>query len=385
MQTLFTISSRPQKGRPTTHQPSGGAFTSTPGEFIGGHARTQDERMAALVRIKAKSAAAFAARDAEIEGRKKGAPPPAPAWQKKAEREAREWFREHPEIPEDDEIDQTDGLGEATDIADIDIDADGNECQRDTGGDAGDEAENDDTDAWTDDPSADVDEVFKSLAARGRADRWGHRPVLGFENGAPLGASTADICDQGPGRTKGKKEMTRADEARIFQQIRQVYPLDGFDYKVLCYLCNPDLSKLQIGDLVGRTDSAIRAAARRIRKQAAAGKFRTRRGAGATGINMDDRAEVVSWLTKPLPAAKCGRKKRGIVTQTPKRIRVPKRLKLAPREPQNVVIRAWGTKPRVRRPRIPDFASPQADFWVLFGEGWGIPPCAIDPTMARAA
>ena len=357
MQTFFTIPSRPQKGRPTTHQPSGGAITSTPGEFIGGHARTQDERLAALARIRALTADDFAARDKETEGKKRGAPPPAPEWQKRAEREAREWFREHPEAPTDEEdVDQTDAdnddVSEVTDIdiADIDIDTDGNECLIDTGGDAGagEEAENDDTDAWTDDPSADVDEVFKSLAARGRADRWGHRPVLGFENGAPLGASTADICYQGPGRTKGKKEMTRADEARIFQQIRQVYPLDGFDYKVLCYLCNPDLSKLQIGDLVGRTDSAIRAAARRIRKQSAAGKFRTRRGGGATGINMDDRQEVGEWLAKPLPKAASGRKKKGIASTKQIRIRIPARLRLAP------LVAVVATRaPRPYKPRRP--------------------------------
>lgn len=313
--------------------------------------------MAALARIREKSAADFALRDREIEGKKKGAPPPAPEWQKRAEREARAWFREHPEAPTE-EVDQpdtdtdNDDVGEVTDIdiANIDIDTDGNECRRGGGGGSGgDEVEDDDADSdWTDDPSADVDEVFKALAARGRADRWGHRPILGFENGAPIGASTADICDQGPGRTRGKKEMTRADEARIFQQIRQVYPLDGFDYKVLCYLCNPDLSKLQIGNLIGRTDSAVRAAARRIRKQSAKGKFRTRRGGGATGINMDDRQEALNWLTQPLPKAHCGRKKKGVVTKTPKKIRIPARLRLAP-----LVAVVSARVPRPYKPRRP--------------------------------
>jgi hypothetical protein len=346
-----------------------------------GRARTDTERLEALERIREKSAADFALRDREIESKKRGAPPPAPAWQKKAEMEAREWFREHPEVPTDEETYQTDDddVGEVTDIdiADIDIDADGNECRRGI--------EETEDDAWTDDPSADVDEVFKSLAARGRADpdRWGYRPALGFENGAPLGAATIDICDQGPGRTKGKKEMARGDEAREFQRIRQSYPLNGYDYKVLCYLCDPSMSKLMIAKKLGRTDSAIRAAARRIRKQAATGEFHRRRGGGATGINMDDRQEVGAWLTQPLPVAKCGRKKRGASQTEPKkvRVRVPKRLRLEPKAP-NIVARVWGGKPRVRRIKVPDFAGPQADFGALFGAEWGIP---IPTTLARAA
>ena len=351
-------------------------------EFIGGHARTDAERLEALARIRALTAADFARRDREIKG-KKGRQETAD--QKKAKRLADALLRAAKQealieaLIEDEDDNTEEDL--SVSIADIDIDADGNEYERDTGGDAGDEAEDDDADAWTDDPAAAVDEVFKALAARGRADRWGHRPVLGFENGMPIGAATADICDQGPGRTKGKKEMTRGDEARLFQKIRQSYPLDGYDYKVLCYLCNPDLSKIQIGDLVGRTDSAIRAAARRIRKQAAAGKFRTRRGAGATGVDINDRAEVGAWLAQPLPVAKCGRKKRGASPTVPKRIRVPKRLRLEPKAP-NIVVRAWGAKPRVRRIKVPDFAGPQADFGALFGAEWGIP---LPTTMARAA
>ena len=375
MQTLFTPS-RPHKGRPTTHQPSGCAFTSTP-EFIGGHARTQDERLEALARIKAKTSADFALRDREIKDKGVGR---ATEEQEKARRLADALLREHAaKIPKKTVTDPLDDMEIVADIDDIDesgrtaplgYDEDEQEDEDGTGG----EVEVSETDG---DPAA-IDDLISRRESRARADRWGKRPALGFEGGAPLGVSTADICERGQERTKSKPEMTRADEAREFQMIRQSYPLDGYDYKVLCYLCDPSLSKPQIADKLGRDPRAIRYAAKRIREQAAAGKFRTRRGAGATGINMDDRAEVGAWLAKPLPVAKCGRKKKG-TTKTPKKIRVPKRLKLAPREPQNVVIRAWGTKPRVRRPRIPDFASPQADFGALFGAEWGI------PIMARAA
>ena len=364
------------------------------GEFIGGHARTAAERLEALARIKAMSAADFARRDQEIKNSKRKGKE-----QKKKDTDigaawiGAAWLREHaPRTSKKATQTEPDPLDASeeniVDIDDIDVDAidiDGGargygyDSEDDDADDAGGGGETD-----TDEP-ADIDILISLRESRARADRWGHRPTLGFENGIPLGASTADICDQGPGRTKGKAEMTRADEAREFQRIRQSYPTDGFDYKVLCYLCDPTLSKVQIGDKLGRDPRAIRYAAGRIRKQAAAGKFRTRRGAGATGVNMDDRSEVGAWLAQPLPKARCGRKKKGATQTTPKRIRVPKRLKLAPREPQNVVIRAWGNKPRIRRPRIPDFASPQADFGVLFGEGWGIPPCAIDLTMARAA
>ena len=356
MQTLFTIPSRPQKGRPTTHQPSGGALTSTPGGFIGGHARTHEERMVALARIRALTAADFAKPEDEKKAKRK-----------EVEEEVKEWFREHATefrksiIDPDAEAD--DGLEILADVDDID------ESGRtaplgygyDEGGDEGEvgvdiEDETDDDglgEVRSDDANepAAIDALIARRESLAHADRWGHssRPALGFENGAPLGIGTADICERGQDRTKSKPEMTRADEAREFQRIRQAYPIDGYDYKVLCYLCDPDLSKAQIAKKLGRDPRAIRYAAGRIRKQAASGRFRTRRGAGATGINMDDRQEVGAWLTQPLLKAACGRKKKGAVA-TPKKIRIraPKRLRLAP-----LVAVVATNAPRPYKPRRP--------------------------------
>ena len=318
-----------------------------PGPSAGARVRTETERAEFLARIKAKTASDFAVRDKEIQG-KKGRQETAD--QKKAKRLADALLRAaKQEALVADEDDGTDTEEDVSiSIADIDIDADGNEYRRDTGGDAGDEAEDDEVaDAWTDDLS-DVDEVFKALTARGRADRWGYRPALGFENGVPLGATTADICDQGPGRMKGKAEMARADEARAFQKIRQAYPIDGYDYKILCFLCDPSLSKKQIADKLGRDPRAIRYAAKRIREQFATGRFHTRRGGGATGVNMDDRVEVGAWLAQPLPKAASGRKKKGAIVRTPKKIRIPARLKLAP------LVAVMTTRvPRPYKPRRP--------------------------------
>ena len=352
------------------------------GEFIGGHARTQAERMEALARIKAMSAADFARRDQEIKNSKRKGKE-----QKKKDTDiGAAWLREHaPRTSKkatQTEIDPLDAPAEnIVDINDIDVDAINTDGGA-RGYEGGDEDADDagyETDA---DEPAEIDVLIHRRESLTRADRWG-RPALGFENGMPVGIGTADICERGQGRALGAGEMTRADEARVFQRIRQSYPLNGYDYKALCYLCDPSLSKKQIGDKLGRDPRAIRYAAKRIREQAAAGKFRTRRGAGATGINMDDRAEVGAWLAKPLPVAKCGRKKRGASQTEPKkvRVRVPKRLRLEPKAP-NIVARVWGGKPRVRRIKVPDFAGPQADFGALFGAEWGIP---IPTTLARAA
>ena len=348
MQTFFTTTSRSLKGRPTTHQPSGGAFTSTPGEFIGGHARTQDERMAALARIKSMSAADFARRDQEIKNSKRKGKE-----QKKKDTDiGAAWLREHaPRVPKkaaQTEIDPLDAAEEnIVDIDDIDVDAIDTD-----GGVRGYGYEDEDADdagyeTDVDEPAA-IDDLISRRESRARADRW-NRPALGFENGVPLGIGTADICARGQDRTKSKPEMTRANEARDFQRIRQSsYPTDGYDYKALCYLCDPSLSKKQIGDKLGRDPRAIRYAAKRIRQQFAAGKFRTRRGAGAAGIDMNDRAEVGAWLTQPLPVAKCGRKKG--TTKTPKkiRIRIPARLRLAP-----LVAVVSASAPRPYKPRRP--------------------------------
>ena len=342
MQNLFTIPSRPHKGRPTTHQPS-----STPGEFIGGHARTQAERLEALARIKAKSAADFARRDQEIKNSKRKGKDGKKS--KKDTDIGAAWLRKHaPRVSKkatQTDPDPLDAPDESViNIDDIDVDA----IDIDGGGRGydGEDEDADDTGYETDEPAA-IDVLMSFRESRARADRW-NRPALGFENGVPLGIGTADICARGQDRTKSKPEMTRADEAREFQRIRQAYPIDGYDYKVLCYLCDPDLSKAQIAKKLGRDPRAIRYAAKRIRQQFAAGKFRTRRGAGATGINMDDRAEVVSWLTKPLPVAKCGRKKKCVVTKTPKKIRIPARLRLAP-----LVAVVSASAPRPYRPRRP--------------------------------
>lgn len=313
-------------------------------------ADTETERAEFLARIKAKTSADFAARDKEIQG-KKGRPEAAD--HKKAKRLADALLRKHaPRVPKkatQTEPDPLDAKEEnIVDIDDINIDA----IDTDGGARGYDGVDEDADDAGgetdTDEPEpSDIDILISRRESLTRADRWG-RPALGFEGGAPLGVSTADICERGQERTKSKPEMTRADEAREFQMIRQSYPLDGYDYKVLCYLCDPSLSKAQIADKLGRDPRAIRYAAKRIRQQFAAGKFRTRRGAGATGINMDDRAEVVSWLTKPLPVAKCGRKKKGVVTKTPKKIRIPARLRLAP-----LVAVVSASAPRPYRPRRP--------------------------------
>ena len=319
MQTLFTI--------PSAHQPLGGPTNTPGGEFIGGHVRTAAERLEALARIKAKSAAAFAARDKEIQG-KKGRQETAD--QKKAKRLADALLRQHaPKKATQTDPDPLDAPDESViDIDDIDVDAidiDGgargygyeDEDVDDAGGGG-------ETDA--DEPAA-IDDLINRRESRARADRWGHRPVLGFEGGAPLGVSTADICERGQDRTKSKPEMTRADEAREFQRIRQDYPIDGYDYKVLCHLCDPSLSKKQIADKLGRDPRAIRYAAGRIRKQAASGKYHTRRGAG---VDLTDRQEVRGWLAQPLPKAASGRKKKGAIVRTPKKIRIPARLRLAP-------------------------------------------------------
>ena len=313
-----------------------------------GRARTDAERLEALERIREKSASAFAARDAEIEGKKKGAPPPAPEWQKRAEREARAWFREHPEIPEDDEIDQTDGLGEVTDIADIDIDADGNECGLGRAAPVDIEADDNDDDMDEDEDGA-VDDLINRRESLARTDRWGHpsRPVLGFENGAPLGASTADICGRAALRIK-KVEIDRAAEAVEFREILKAYPINGVDYKILAHLCEPTASHMEIAKAVGRTDRAIRKAAERIRAQASKGKFHTRAGAGASGININDRAEFGAWLTQPLPKAASGRKKKSTAPVKQIRIRIPARLRLAP-----LVAVVSARVPRPYKPRRP--------------------------------
>ena len=343
MQTLFTPS-RPHKGRPTTHQPSGGALTSTPGEFrefIGGHARTHEERMAALARIREKSAADFSHRDREIEGKKKGSPPPAPEWQKRAEREAREWFRDHPEVAEDDETDQTDN--DDHEVANINnIDTDGNECVQEVEDEIEDLSDDEDMDERTG-----IDVLISRRESR--ADSRGHssRPTLGFENGAPLGAETADICDRAAMRVK-KMEIDRAAEAVEFREILKAYPINGVDYKILAHLCNPFASHMEIAKAVGRTDRAIRKTVERIRAQASRGKFHTRAGAGASGIDINDRAEFGAWLTQPLPKAASGRKKKGAIVRTPKKIRIPARLRLAP-----LVAVVSASAPRPYRPRRP--------------------------------
>ena len=361
MQTLFTPS-RPHKGRPTTHQPSGCAFTSTPGEFIGGHARTAAERLEALARIKAKTSADFALRDREIKDKGVGR---ATEEQEKARRLADALLREHAaKIPKKTVTDPLDDMEIVADIDDIDesgrtaplgYDEDEQEDEDGTGG----EVEVSETDG---DPAA-IDDLISRRESRARADRWGKRPALGFEGGAPLGVSTADICDRGQGRALGAAEMTRADEAREFQMIRQSYPLDGYDYKVLCYLCDPSLSKPQIADKLGRDPRAIRYAAKRIREQAAAGKFRTRRGAGATGVDITDRQEVGAWLAKPLPKARCGRKKKGTTQTAPKRIRIPARLRLAPLV---AVVATRAPRPyKPRRPRVRWVDPAQVDMFAF--------------------
>ena len=346
MQTLFTPS-RPQKDRPTTHQPSGGALTSIPGEFIGGHARTQAERLEALARIKAMSAADFARRDQEIKNSKRKGKE-----QKKKDTDiGAAWLHEHaPRTSKkatQTEIDPLDAAEEnIVDIDDVDaIDTDGGARGE---GNVGEDEDADEAGYETDvDEPADIDTLINRRESLAHADRWGHRPALGFEGGAPLGVSTADICERGQDRTKSKPEMSRADEAREFQRIRQFYPADGYDYKVLCYLCDPSLSKKQIADKLGRDPRAIRYAAKRIREQFASGQFHTRRGVGAAGVDMNDRAEVGAWLAKPLPVAKSGRKKRG-VKAAPKKIRIPARLRLAP-----LVAVVATNAPRPYKPRRP--------------------------------
>ncbi len=319
------------------------------GEFIGGHARTAAERLEALARIKAKTTAAFALRDREIKDKGVGR---ATEEQEKARRLADALLREHATKTPKKTV--GDPLDDIEIVADIDnIDESGRtaplgydeeiEYDEDGTGDEDEDATGDEADG---DPAA-IDDIISRRESRARVDRWGKRPALGFEGGAPLGVSTADICERGQDRTKSKPEMARADEASAFQKIRQAYPIDGYDYKVLCYLCNPSMSKLMIAKKLGRTDSAIRSAARRIRKQAAAGKFRARRGGGATGINMDDRQDVASWLAQPLPIAKCGRKKKG-TAKTPKKIRIPARLRLAP-----LVAVVATNAPRPYKPRRP--------------------------------
>ncbi len=336
--------------------------------MLGGHARTQDERMAALGRIRAKTAADFAKPEDERK-----------AERKQREEEVKEWFRKHAALftksTIDPDADADDGLEILTDVDSIDetgrtapVRYDEDEIEVD---DEGETDEGDGDDDLSEAPSVDADEpaAIDALIARreslASADRWGHssRPALGFENGAPLGIGTADICERGQGRALGAGEMARANEAREFQRIRQDYPIDGVDYKCLCLLCDPSISKLMIAKKLGRTDSAIRAAARRIRKQAAAGKFRTRRGGGAIGINMDDRQEVASWLAQPLPVAKCGRKKKGVVTKTPKKIRIPARLRLAPLV---AVVSARAPRPyKPRRPRTRWVDPGQVDMFAL--------------------
>ena len=329
-------------------------------------ADTETERAEFLARIKAKTSADFAARDKEIQG-KKGRPEAAD--HKKAKRLADALLRKHaPRVPKkatQTEPDPLDAKEEnIVDIDDINIDA----IDTDGGARGYDGVDEDADDAGgetdTDEPEpSDIDILISRRESLTRADRWG-RPALGFEGGAPLGVSTADICDRGQGRALGAAEMTRADEAREFQKIRQSYPTDGVDYKVLCLLCDPSLSKKQIADKLGRDPRAIRYAAGRIRKQFATGKYHTRRGAGATGVDMTDRQEVASWLAKPLPIAKCGRKKRG-TTKTPKkiRIRIPARLKLAPLV---AVVAARVPRPyKPRRPR-PRWVDPtQVDMFAL--------------------
>ena len=388
MQTLFTTPSRSQKGkgRPTAHQPPGSALMSAVlQEYIGGHARTEAERLAALARIRAKTAADFARQDRETKDARAGT--------KKSEtRMGVDWLRDHDPNPTykglvDGDDDETES--ESVDIDTIDVDTDGSESGdgRTTPVDI--DADTDGDGDGDEDEGGEVDDLIARRESRARADRWG-RPALGFENGAPAGMGTGDICSRGQGRAFGVRERARADEARAFQEIREVYPVDGVDYKVLCLLCDPLTTKKEIADSLGRDPRSIRYAAARIKKQAATGNFHTQTGAGASGVDMDDRTGVVDWLTQPLPKAACGRKKRGVTSPALQRvrIRIPKRLRLAPREPQNVAVRAWGTKPRkprVRRPRVPDFASPQADFGAMFGEGWGIPPCAADPSAMGGA
>ena len=307
-----------------------------PGPSAGACARTETERAEFLARIKAKTYADFAAADKEIQG-KKGRRETAD--QKKAKQLADALLRKYaPKKAAQAETDPLDAPDEnIVDIDDIDVDAIDTD-----GGARGYEGEADDADdvgyeTDTDEP-ADIDILISRRESLAHTNRW-HRPALGFENGVPLGLGTGDICALAEGGTKSKPEVARADEARDFQRIRQSYPTDGYDYKALCYLCDPSLSKKQIADKLGRDPRAIRYAAKRIRQQFAVGKFRTRRGAGATGINMDDRQEVASWLTQPLPAAKCGRKKRGASLTVPKRIRIPRRLRLEPKTP-NIVVRA---------------------------------------------
>ena len=316
-----------------------------PGPSAGARVRTETERAEFLARIKAKTASDFAVRDKEIQG-KKGRQETAD--QKNAKRLADALLRKHaPKKATQTDPDPLDAPEE--NIVDIDaIDADGG--VRGYGGEQ--EAEDEIEDLGEDediDERAGIDVLISRRESRARSDHWGYssRPSIGFENGMPLGIGTADICERGQGRTKSKAEMSRADEAREFQRIRQFYPRDGVDYKVLCFLCDPSLSKKQIGDKLGRDPRAIRYAAKRIREQFASGRFRTRRGAGATGVDMNDRQEVGGWLAKPLPVAKCGRKKRGASQTAPKKVRVPKRLRLAP------LVAVVATAPRPYKPRRP--------------------------------
>lgn len=200
------------------------------------------------------------------------------------------------------------------------------------------------------------------------------------------GRSTAEICDHLASRV-GAIALRRAAAIREFGSIlrhkERPYPIDGVDYKALVLLCDPDLTKHDIADRLGRSYRDVTYIMSRIRRQWKDDKIRrTKDGRGVMPDVCTEPAAAVAWITAPLPRSRGGRKKKVVVAP----VAVPvtsealttEVLILAPvlaPEPASVLVKAWGTKrPRVKRIRTPDFTAPQKDFGSLFGEGWGIPP-----------
>ncbi|MHB8254919.1 MAG: hypothetical protein ACYDEV_14785 [Acidiferrobacter sp.] len=215
-----------------------------------------------------------------------------------------------------------------------------------------------------------------------------------WENGMPVGKSTAEIC-AGRAAFVGTKEDPRRKEATVLATAWATYPRDGQDLKYLALARMQDndtyFSRGEIAGFMGREIRTVGRAIERLmdfveRGEASIGK----RGRVKNAVDIDAMTseQRYAWATKPRAKSMQGRKPRVIeaaakaakvATKAPStRIRIPRRLVLVPVQApaESVVKRVWGTtKPRARRIKTPDFTAPQLDFGALFGgEGWGIPP-----------
>ena len=206
----------------------------------------------------------------------------------------------------------------------------------------------------------DYEEIgLKKAVPEEKPEPEGKKPFRQGDDGRREGLSTAEMCNH------CKNRMLRKDILeQEFLAIRQIYPANGADLKILIWLA-AGLSYQETAERVGRTTRTIKNAVHRLRQ------FRDH---GTVKLVPAEQVQTVEALMEPLPKSRAGWKKK-ITEKKVAEITAGEiiQLDLCGDPIQPAMVQASARKARrqptgVRRPRVPQVAPGQLELFQDFQE-----------------